>query len=67
MNPQGFLPFGFTATIFGCDYWFMFLSQDVDFPFLARSTKGFSGADLTEICQRVRGVEYLTGKLWLLY
>lgn len=27
-------------------------SQDVDIDFLARSTKGFSGADLTEICQR---------------
>ncbi|KAA0189085.1 hypothetical protein HAZT_HAZT004989, partial [Hyalella azteca] len=26
--------------------------QDVDLDFLARSTKGFSGADLTEICQR---------------
>jgi len=29
------------------------VSPDVDLEFLARSTKGFSGADLTEICQRV--------------
>jgi transitional endoplasmic reticulum ATPase len=28
------------------------LDGDVDIPFLARSTHGFSGADLTEICQR---------------
>lgn len=27
--------------------------QDVDFGYLSRLTKGFSGADLTEICQRV--------------
>lgn len=34
--------------------------QDVDFSYLARLTKGFSGADLTEICQRVRSV-------WMLF
>lgn len=28
------------------------ISKDVDLDFLAKSTKGFSGADLTEICQR---------------
>ena len=27
--------------------------QDVDLAYIARITKGFSGADLTEICQRV--------------
>ena len=26
--------------------------QDVDLEYLAKITKGFSGADLTEICQR---------------
>ena len=29
------------------------VAADVDLEFLAKSTKGFSGADLTEICQRV--------------
>ena len=28
------------------------ISKEVDLPFLAKMTKGFSGADLTEICQR---------------
>src|SRR5216684_4015158 len=28
------------------------VAPDVDLPFLARNTHGFSGADLTEICQR---------------
>ncbi len=28
------------------------ISQDVDLDFLAKKTHGFSGADLTEICQR---------------
>ena len=28
------------------------LSQDVDIGHIAKVTKGFSGADLTEICQR---------------
>jgi transitional endoplasmic reticulum ATPase len=28
------------------------VASDVDLPFLARNTHGFSGADLTEICQR---------------
>lgn len=28
------------------------VSKDVDLPYLAKSTHGFSGADLTEICQR---------------
>eukprot|EP00092_Neocalanus_flemingeri_P040180 GFUD01043766.1.p1 GENE.GFUD01043766.1~~GFUD01043766.1.p1 ORF type:complete len:821 (+),score=244.04 GFUD01043766.1:182-2644(+) len=28
------------------------VSKDVDKPYLAKMTKGFSGADLTEICQR---------------
>ena len=28
------------------------ISKDVDIDFLAKSTGGFSGADLTEICQR---------------
>ena len=28
------------------------IHKDVDLDFLAKSTKGFSGADLTEICQR---------------
>lgn len=28
------------------------IAKDVDLNFLARMTKGFSGADLTEICQR---------------
>ena len=32
---------------------FFSLSQDVDLGYIARVTKGFSGADLTEICQRV--------------
>ena len=27
--------------------------QDVDLTYIAKITKGFSGADLTEICQRV--------------
>ena len=27
--------------------------QDVDLAYIARVTRGFSGADLTEICQRV--------------
>merc|ERR1712228_265419 len=30
------------------------VGKEVDLPFLARMTKGFSGADLTEICQKVR-------------
>ena len=29
------------------------VSQDVDLTYIAKITKGFSGADLTEICQRV--------------
>jgi transitional endoplasmic reticulum ATPase len=28
------------------------VARDVDLPFLSRNTHGFSGADLTEICQR---------------
>ena len=28
------------------------ISKEVDLPFLAKMTKGFSGADLTDICQR---------------
>ena len=28
------------------------ISKEVDLTFLAKMTKGFSGADLTEICQR---------------
>lgn len=28
------------------------VAKDVDLPFLAKNTVGFSGADLTEICQR---------------
>lgn len=28
------------------------VSQDIDMPYLAKMTHGFSGADLTEICQR---------------
>merc|ERR1719219_830442 len=28
------------------------LSKDIDLPYLAKNTRGFSGADLTEICQR---------------
>merc|ERR1712150_153207 len=28
------------------------LAKEVDLPYLAKMTKGFSGADLTEICQR---------------
>ena len=28
------------------------VAKDVDLDFLAKMTKGFSGADLTEICQR---------------
>lgn len=32
---------------------FFSLCQDVDLAYIARVTKGFSGADLTEICQRV--------------
>ena len=31
---------------------FKMISQDVDVGHLARVTKGFSGADITEICQR---------------
>ena len=31
-----------------------FLQQDVDLDYVAKVTHGFSGADLTEICQRVR-------------
>ena len=30
----------------------LFRQQDVDLDFLAKMTNGFSGADLTEICQR---------------
>ena len=30
----------------------MLCLQDVDLPFMAKMTHGFSGADLTEICQR---------------
>ena len=30
------------------------LQQDVDLDYVAKVTHGFSGADLTEICQRVR-------------
>jgi len=30
----------------------MFYLQDVDIDYLAKVTHGFSGADLTEICQR---------------
>lgn len=33
-------------------FFFFFPSQDVDLSFLANTTSGFSGADLTEICQR---------------
>ena len=29
------------------------VSKDIDLDFLARTTNGYSGADLTEICQRV--------------
>merc|ERR1719225_2367350 len=28
------------------------LAKDIDLPYLAKNTRGFSGADLTEICQR---------------
>ena len=28
------------------------VAKEVDLPYLAKMTKGFSGADLTEICQR---------------
>lgn len=28
------------------------VAKDVDVPYLAKMTRGFSGADLTEICQR---------------
>lgn len=28
------------------------VAPDVDVPYLAKMTRGFSGADLTEICQR---------------
>lgn len=31
-----------------------FCQQDVDLDYVAKVTHGFSGADLTEICQRVR-------------
>ena len=31
-----------------------FFEQDVDLDYVAKVTHGFSGADLTEICQRVR-------------
>ena len=31
-----------------------FFQQDVDLDYVAKVTHGFSGADLTEICQRVR-------------
>lgn len=31
---------------------FLVFWQDVDLEYLAKVTKGFSGADLTEICQR---------------
>lgn len=30
----------------------MFFLQDIDLEYLAKVTEGFSGADLTEICQR---------------
>ena len=30
----------------------LFVAQDVDLDYLAKVTHGFSGADLTEICQR---------------
>ena len=33
-----------------------FLLQGVDLIYIAKVTKGFSGADLTEICQRVNNI-----------
>ena len=30
-----------------------FIQQDVELGYMAKVTQGFSGADLTEICQRV--------------
>ena len=32
----------------------LLFQQDVDLDYVAKVTHGFSGADLTEICQRVR-------------
>lgn len=34
----------------------LYNTQDVDMMYLAKITKGFSGADLTEVCQRVGGL-----------
>ena len=34
----------------------MLFIKEVDLTYIARVTKGFSGADLTEICQRVRNI-----------
>lgn len=36
------------------------VAPDVDLTFLARATHGFSGADLTEICQRASKVRLYT-------
>ena len=33
--------------------------QDVDLTYIAKITKGFSGADLTEICQRVHNICFI--------
>ena len=44
-------------------------SPSVDLPYLAKMTRGFSGADLTEICQRacklaIRSVGWWIVVLW---
>ena len=42
-----------------------FIQQDVELGYMAKVTQGFSGADLTEICQRVIS-QFLTFGLFLL-
>lgn len=40
-----------------------FIQQDVELGYMAKVTQGFSGADLTEICQRV-SCQFLLYNFW---
>ena len=40
-----------------------FIQQDVELGYMAKVTQGFSGADLTEICQRVIS-QFLLYNFW---